>query len=99
MFDGHGCHLLYRTLKLIQKNGIVVVGLPEHTSNVLQPLDTDVFDPIKEHFKRRFSVRSVSSTASSMRNDMFTLGELLTKAYHASVTPQNIIVGFRRFTV
>lgn len=96
MLVGYPCHLLYGTLKLIQENGTVVVDLPAHTSHVLLTLNVGVFCPMEKHFRRYLSARYVSSKASSMRNNMFTICELPSRDYNTSVTPENIIGGFRR---
>ena len=71
-----------------------MAGLPAHTSHVLQPLDVGVFGPLKEAFRNVLSHRSVTSVKSNTRNDIFTVCDLLTKAYFSAVNAQNIIGGF-----
>ena len=68
VFDGYGVHIQYSTLKLLGDNNIVGVGLPAHTSHVLQPLDIAVFRDLKESFKKLVGKRSVHSKRST-RND------------------------------
>lgn len=95
IFDGYGCHLQYNSLKFLKDNNIVVAGLPAHTSHALQPLDVGVFRAFKEAFKKLLGKRS-AHTSKSARNDVFTICELLTRAYHQSVVATNIISGFER---
>lgn len=38
LFDRYALHINYRTFRLLKDNNIIVVGLPTHTSHVLQPL-------------------------------------------------------------
>lgn len=50
IMDGYSCHVSFKTLSLMKDNGIVVAGLPAHTSHALKPLDVSVFRPIKQEF-------------------------------------------------
>lgn len=43
--DEYSCHVSFRKLSLLRDNGIVVVGLPAHTSHVLQ-IDVAIFGPL-----------------------------------------------------
>ncbi len=95
VFDGYAGHLTFRTLNHLKTNGIIVAGLPAHTSHVLQPLDVGVFGPLKEKFRQQLCARSVTS-ATNGRNDIYTVCELLRRAYHQTVTAANIIAGFQR---
>lgn len=94
VMDGFSAHISFRTLQLLADNGIVVIGLPAHTSHVLQPLDMSVFGPLKERFRRLLSTRTVTTT-NDARNDIFTVCELLRDAYHTVLIPRNVIAGFR----
>eukprot|EP00171_Calliarthron_tuberculosum_P004068 IDg4068t1 len=94
VYDGYASHCTYRTLKLFKDNNVVVVSLPAHTSHALQPLDVGVFSPLKNAFRKVLNRRVVVATKST-RNDIFTLCELLQLAVHESMTPSNIIAGFR----
>lgn len=95
VFDGYAGHIRYKTLSLLRSNGIIVAGLPAHTSHVLQPLDVGVFSSCKENFRKLLCTRSITSKRN-VRNDIFTICELLSKAYHMSVTSSNVMGGFRR---
>lgn len=95
IMDGYACHVAYRTLKMLGDNDIIVAGLPAHTSHVLQPLDVGVFGPLKEAFRQLLSHRTVTSGVDS-RHDIFTVCEMLQKAFHTSVNASNAIAGFRR---
>lgn len=94
VYDGYASHCTYRTLKLFQENNIVVVSLPAHTSHALQPLDVGVFSPLKNAFRSALNRRVVVAKRTT-RNDIFTICELLQRAFHQAVTPSNIIAGFR----
>ena len=39
LWDGHASHVSYNMVTKARENGIIVLLLPSHTSNWLQPLD------------------------------------------------------------
>ena len=52
LYDGHGSHLTYATVKAAIEALIIIVCLPPHTSHALQPLDVGVFKPLKDTCRR-----------------------------------------------
>lgn len=79
IMDVYTYYISYKTLKLLQYNAIIATGLPAHTSHVLQPLCISTFGPLKEYFRRLFSLRTVSTTNDG-RNDIVDICELLRKS-------------------
>lgn len=51
IYDGHGSHLTYGTVKSAMANNIIILCLPPNTSHALQPLDVGVFRPLKLAWK------------------------------------------------
>ncbi len=51
VYDGHGSHITYDTMEIANKNQIIVVCLPPHTSHAMQPLDVAVFRSVKAKWK------------------------------------------------
>ena len=49
VYDGHGSHMTYQTIKTALENRIVIVCLPPHNSHALQPLDVSVFKVKKDN--------------------------------------------------
>ena len=47
LMDGHGSHHTYEFLKFCEDHKIKAVGMPPHTTHLLQPLDVCVFQPLK----------------------------------------------------
>lgn len=45
--DGHGSHHTYEFLKFCEDHKIKAVGMPPHTTHLLQTLDAYVFQPLK----------------------------------------------------
>jgi hypothetical protein len=48
--DGHGSHLTYEFLRYAHDARIVVVGLPSHTTDFLQPLDRVIFRALQRYY-------------------------------------------------
>lgn len=94
IFDGYAGHLQYGALKTLADANIVTVALPAHTSHATQPLDVGVFSSVKKKYGQYSSQRTISSRRS-MKHDMFTVAELITKAYDEGLTRANIKGGFR----
>ncbi len=79
------------------KSEVVVrldAALPAHTSHTLQTLDVGVFFALKERFKQYLGERTISAKRD-MRNDVFAMTEIVTKAYDDTFCIRNIKGGFR----
>eukprot|EP00918_Siedleckia_nematoides_P070658 GHVU01154317.1.p3 GENE.GHVU01154317.1~~GHVU01154317.1.p3 ORF type:complete len:130 (-),score=19.60 GHVU01154317.1:104-493(-) len=55
VMDNLEAHCDIRTLDYFAGVGVHVVGLPSHTSHVLQPVDVTVFGPMKDAYKLQVS--------------------------------------------
>ena len=93
--DGFAGHLSFQSLNLLKENNILVVALPAHTSHRMQVLDYTVFSPFKNSLTKRINERIILVGASAMRNDVYTLCELVHEAYKEAVTYKNIVAGFK----
>ena len=47
LIDGHGLHHTHEFLQYCKEYKIKVLGIPLHTTHLLQPLDVGVFQPLK----------------------------------------------------
>ena len=47
MYDGHGSHLMHQSVISAVENGVIIIGLPLHTTHTLPPLDVGLFKPLK----------------------------------------------------
>lgn len=92
--NGYACQLTYKSLKNLSNNEIIMADLPVNSSNMLQPFNGGVLGPLKEEFKRQID-RHTIKTEKDARNDTFNIYELLSYAYHKSITAVNEISGFR----
>lgn len=93
LLDNHGSHLSVEAIQLAKDNGVVMLSFPPHCSHRLQPLDRSVYGPFK---------RFISTAQDSwMRNHpgkpmtIYDIPSLVSEALPVSVTPTNIISGYR----
>ncbi len=94
LLDGLNAHLKYDALKTLKDAGIVVIALPAHTSHALQPLDLAVFSATKQKYRDLLSERTIS-TRRDLKNEIFVIAELISKAYDLTLTRANIKAGFQ----
>ena len=52
IIDGHGSHISYNIIKRAVEENIKIILLPPHTTNVLQPLDVDLFRSLKANLSK-----------------------------------------------
>ena len=91
--DGYGAHKSFQALELLKRNNIFVIALPAHTSHRTQVLDYSIFSPFKTYLRNALNER-VLTTSGSVRNDIYTLCELVHDAYKRAWTYNNIVSGF-----
>ena len=92
--DGHSSHISLEVIKLAQENDIHLLCLPSHTSHLLQPLDVGVFKSLKSFFSKACKQFMASNPGCVVRSE--NLASLLAVAWPQSVTPVNIMSGFRK---
>ena len=78
--DGYGPHTTYKALQYLRDNNIHVIALPAHTIHRTQTLDYSVFSPFKTYLRNAMNERPIAS-AAEVRDDIYTLCELLHGAY------------------
>lgn len=94
--DNHESHMSLEALDFSKQNGIVILTLPPHTSNKLQPLDVSVFGPFKKFYSAE--VNNWMHCNPNTTINIYAIPKLAGKAWDRSATPENIKSGFR-FTV
>ncbi|XP_010891107.3 uncharacterized protein LOC105023530 isoform X2 [Esox lucius] len=52
VFDGHKSHMDLEVLAAAQREGVILLCLPPHSTDVLQPLDVACFGPLKAEFSK-----------------------------------------------
>ena len=94
IFDGHSSHISLDLIQLAQEHDIHLLCLPSHTSHLLQPLDVGVFKALKSAFNKACKKYLSDNPGSVVRSE--NLASLLAHAWPQSVTPVNIMSGFRK---
>ena len=92
IFDGHSSHNNIEFIELARKENIILVELPSHTSNWTQPLDRCVFKSLKSNWNTELD-NFVRITGIAVGHAQFI--KIFGNAWEKSMTPQNIISGFR----
>jgi hypothetical protein len=91
LFDGHGSHLTYYTIKHAMDNNIIILCLPPNTSHALQPLDVSVFSPLKKCWRNVLKAWYRESRQHKVTKATFPH---LLKNLFAFVKPGHAIKGF-----
>lgn len=92
IIDNHESHITIGSLNFCKKNGIILVSLPPHTSNKLQPLDCTVFKSFKTAFN--IACNDWMLTNPGKMISIYEIAGLCGQAYEISFTPKNISRGF-----
>ena len=93
LMDNHESHLSVQGLDFCKDNGIVILTLPPHTFNKLQPLDRSVFGPFKKFFSS--AVNSWMNTNPNTTLNIYALPKLCASAWDRAATPENVKSGFK----
>ena len=94
IFDGHSSHISLELIELAQEQDVHLLCLPSHTSHLLQPLDVGVFKSLKSAFNKACKKYMAENPGCVVRSE--NLASLLAHAWPLSVTPVNIMSGFRK---
>jgi hypothetical protein len=72
ILDGHSSHQTIEFVKYCEKESIIPLCLPPHTTHILQPLDVRVFGPLAKAYKQLVSRKSIFR-AQRINNYQFLL--------------------------
>ena len=91
IMDGHGTHMSIKLIELARSNDVHLLCLPSHTTHVLQPLDVGVFKSFKGNWSKACSKYLAGRVITSGK-----LASLIADAWPLSLTPLNIMSGFKK---
>jgi DDE superfamily endonuclease len=92
IMDGHLSHCTLRFLLYAERNGIVVVCLPPHTTHRLQPLDVGVFNVLG----KAWSSEVKAAGDKGYKITKFNVLSFYSKARNKAFTPANICSSFEK---
>ena len=90
--DNYEAHVAVDNLVYAKENGIVVLTLPPHCSDRMQPLDKTVFKSSKGSYNRSVENWQVNNPLKPLT--IYHVAGLVNEAYTKSFTPSNIRAGF-----
>lgn len=93
IMDNHQSHLSVEGIDYAKENGIIILTLPPHTSNKMQPLDRTVFGPFKRFFNQGADKWMISHPGKTLT--IYDLPAICVDAWDKAATPLNVKSGFR----
>lgn len=93
IFDGASSHLDANIVEAADKHGIILYCLPSNTTHELQPMDKAVFKSFESFWDDKVKLFFDRHQTTNLTKSDF--GEIFEKVWSRSVTPQNIMSGFR----
>lgn len=81
-------------IELARANNVHLLILPAHSTHILCPLDVGVLKSFKAHFSKASSVYLSKNPGQVITNDKLAL--LVATAWPNSLTPNNIMGGFKK---
>lgn len=91
LMDNHASHIDIDVVNLAKENGVVLLTLPPHTTNKLQPLDVGVFGPYQKAYDKAMNLWMRENPGKTV--SIFEVAQFVNSAMTEAVTPKNIISG------
>ena len=94
LLDGHSTHYQPQVIRFAKEHNCIILCLAPHTTHEAQPLDVGVFGPLKVQWTKvchEFYQKNPGSVVTR-----FNFSHLFSQAWCKSVTPGNVMAGFRR---
>ena len=93
ILDGHVTHVAIEYLLKAQEEGIHILKLPPHVTDLLQPLDVSCFGPLKRCWEEALNKWiNEFGVKEPIRKARFV--EKLCEFWHKGLSPENVIAGF-----
>ena len=93
LLDGHSTHYQLDIIKIARENDVLILCLPPHTTHTTQPLDCGVFSLLKAQWSatcHEFFQKNPGKVITK-----FNFNQLFSQAWLKSLTPANLIAGFK----
>lgn len=92
ILDNHESHISIQSLNLCKEKGVVMLTIPPHTSQKLQPLDRTVFGPYKGYYNSAMNGWMLSNPGKPIQ--IYDVAGLVGNAFKKAFTKENIEKGF-----
>ncbi|RMZ87477.1 hypothetical protein DV736_g5297, partial [Chaetothyriales sp. CBS 134916] len=93
LVDGHSSHVNLRFIDYCDRNRILLVVLPPHSTHRLQPLDVGIFSPLAHAYSQEID-QLIQSSCGFSRLTKRSFWRLFAAAWERSVTVSNIKSAF-----
>ncbi|KAK4288154.1 hypothetical protein Pmani_038804 [Petrolisthes manimaculis] len=93
IMDNAECHMNINVVEFAIRHGIVIVTLPPHTTDKLQPLDVSVFGPFKTFLRALLNDHALMHPNEHIT--VHQLPEFACDAWTKAANPVNILSGYR----
>lgn len=95
ILDGHASHVnCYDLLEFAHQHDIIILCLPSHTTQALQPLDRSFFKPLKHYFKEEAKTWILHHPGRTISR--IQAGDLIGKAWKKAASVNTAINGFQQ---
>ena len=94
LLDGHSSHFELSSIQLAEKEGIIILCLPPHTTHESQSLDCGVFGPLKKQWTQvchDFQQANKGAVISK-----YSFSRLFSQAWLQAFSAHNIVAGFHK---
>jgi hypothetical protein len=92
IIDNAECHMSVEAIDLAKRNGVIMLTLPPHSSNKLQPLDRTVFSSFKKYYSEAL-INVLARTGQPL--SIYEVAECVAYAHDLAFTAKNIKKGFQ----
>ncbi|XP_011877480.1 PREDICTED: uncharacterized protein LOC105567310, partial [Vollenhovia emeryi] len=94
LLDNHSSHISVAAINFARGNGIIMLSLPPHCSNKMQPLDVSVYGPFKKAYNTACDSWITNNPGKMMT--YHSIPGIVKTAISVSITPRNIVAGFKK---
>lgn len=95
VYDGHCSHISVKIIEIALQNNIVLMRLPSHLTDKMQPLDKCVFGPIKTHWEKKLIAYGKTQMGKGcMRLSKQLFSQFIGETWKEAMSADNIISGF-----
>ena len=71
ILDGHNSHITFRAAQICTDNNVILLCLPPKTNHALQPLDVEVFKPLKNKWREVLKIWARESRHQNVTKQVF----------------------------
>lgn len=95
ILDGHKSHTKnIEAIDLARNSGVIMLSLPPHTSDKMQPLDVSFFHPLKRYYNQAISTWFRNHAGRTLT--AYQIDQVMNDAFMKAATMKNAVSGFAK---